>query len=382
MKIGILGTLSKPISESSSGGTEVFCYLLAKGLVKKGHTVYLFASKASFVPGVNVISVSPVIIEEIKQTYFTQKKQEVPPAEKKVIDQSLVARMTLAIKEYESSVDIFHDNTSSAIVGSVSDMLKRPIVTTFHMPPGEFPEYVEVPRLITNPTNSYVSVSRYEQRHVDIPSTLIYNGIDVDSFVVNTEGGKGLMWIGRVSKQTPKGLQEAVLLARATKKELSFAANITDQDYFTTEIQPHISDSIHDCGKILDDQKKNEFLGNARAALFPIQWEEPFGFVFIEAMACGTPLIAYARGSVPEIIEDGVTGFIVNPSETDIRGNWTVKKTGEEGMKEAIERIYAMDETSYRAMRQACRKRVEDHFSVDTMVKGYETLYESLLKKT
>lgn len=101
----------------------------------------------------------------------------------------------------------------------------------------------------------------------------------------------------------------------------------------------------------------------------------------MEAMACGTPILAYARGAVPEIIEDGVTGFTVNSSDTDVRGDFIVKKTGEQGMLEAIERIYALPDDEYQAMRRACRKRVEEYFTAERMVTGYETLYKKILKE-
>lgn len=99
----------------------------------------------------------------------------------------------------------------------------------------------------------------------------------------------------------------------------------------------------------------------------------------IEAMACGTPVVAYARGSVPEVIKDGETGFIVNPSDTDIRGNWIIKKTGIEGLCEAVERIYSMPEDQYRQMRRNCRAHVEKNFTVERMVDEYEKVYKEIL---
>lgn len=101
----------------------------------------------------------------------------------------------------------------------------------------------------------------------------------------------------------------------------------------------------------------------------------------IESMACGTPVVAFARGSVPEIIKDGETGFIVNPSDDDIRGNWIIKKTGIEGLCEAVERIYSMPEKQYLEMRKACRAHVEKHFTVERMVDEYEKVYEEILAK-
>jgi glycosyltransferase involved in cell wall biosynthesis len=101
--------------------------------------------------------------------------------------------------------------------------------------------------------------------------------------------------------------------------------------------------------------------------------------VMIEAMACGTPVVAFARGSVPEVIKDGETGFIVNPSDEDKQGDWIFKRTGVDGFGEAVERIYSMPDTEYRKMRYACRRHVEENFTVEKMVNGYETVYRKIL---
>jgi glycosyltransferase involved in cell wall biosynthesis len=101
--------------------------------------------------------------------------------------------------------------------------------------------------------------------------------------------------------------------------------------------------------------------------------------MFTESMACGTPVITYARGSAPEIIIDGVTGFLVNQSEELKRGNWIIKKTGIDGLCEAIERIYTMPENQYRQIRKACRTHVEQNFTVEKMIDGYEKVYEKIL---
>ena len=118
-----------------------------------------------------------------------------------------------------------------------------------------------------------------------------------------------------------------------------------------------------------------KFYQNACAFLFPIHWEEPFGLVMIEAMACGTPVIAYNRGSVSEIVRDGVTGFIIEEEDRGNqgnRGNWVIKKTGIEGLVEAIKRIGEID-------RASCRRHVEENFTMEKMVEGYEKVYKKIL---
>ena len=130
---------------------------------------------------------------------------------------------------------------------------------------------------------------------------------------------------------------------------------------------------------MLTTPRREEVMGRAKCLLFPIKWEEPFGMVLIEAMACGTPVVAYARGSVPEIIKDGETGFIVNSSDSDIRGDWIVKKTGIAGLCEAVEKIYSMSKVEYQKMRHACRTHVEANFTVEKMADNYEKVYQKIL---
>ena len=125
-------------------------------------------------------------------------------------------------------------------------------------------------------------------------------------------------------------------------------------------------------------EAKNQLYGKASYFLYPIVWEEPFGLVFLEAMASGTPVIAFAKGAVPEIIKDGETGFIVNPLDNDIRGDWIIKKTGIEGLAQAIEKISSMSDTEYRQMRQNCRKHVEENFIVEKMANEYVEVYKKI----
>jgi glycosyltransferase involved in cell wall biosynthesis len=125
----------------------------------------------------------------------------------------------------------------------------------------------------------------------------------------------------------------------------------------------------------------NSFLGSGKLFIFPTRWEEPFGLVLVEAMACGTLVVTFACGSVPEVIKDGETGFIVNSSEEDKRGDWIVKKTGIEGLCEAVERIYSMPEEQYRQMRRACQAHVENNFTVEKMVDEYEKIHKQILEK-
>ena len=124
------------------------------------------------------------------------------------------------------------------------------------------------------------------------------------------------------------------------------------------------------------DSDKNDFLSKAKALLFPISWEEPFGLVMIEAMSCGTPVIAYNRGSVSEIVKDGVTGFIIDPDNQNRpnKGSWIIKEQGVEGLVVAMNRLNEIN-------RVACREHVTNHFSVSQMVAGYEKVYQKIIQE-
>jgi Glycosyltransferase len=143
----------------------------------------------------------------------------------------------------------------------------------------------------------------------------VYHGLPADIYRFHPEPGSYLAFLGRISPE--KRVDRAIEIAKQVGMPLKIAAKIdrVDQDYFESEIAPLLSNSLVEFVGEIDDDEKDEFLGNAYALLFPIDWPEPFGLVMIEAMACGTPVIAYRGGAVPELVEPGQTGFIVEGLE-------------------------------------------------------------------
>jgi glycosyltransferase involved in cell wall biosynthesis len=184
----------------------------------------------------------------------------------------------------------------------------------------------------------------------------VHHGLPVDLYAPRFEAGKYLAFIGRISPE--KRLDRAIEIARRTSMPLKIAAkvDITDRAYFETEIEPLLHDPLIEYLGEIGDHEKAEFLGNAYALLFPIDWPEPFGLVMIEAMACGTPVVAYRRGSVPEVMEDGVTGYMV--------------ETLDEALA-AVERLMNFDRIS-------CRAAFERRFTADRMAGDYLEVYRSL----
>jgi glycosyltransferase involved in cell wall biosynthesis len=166
-----------------------------------------------------------------------------------------------------------------------------------------------------------------------------------------------LAFLGRISPE--KRVDRAIEIACRTGMELKISAKVdaVDREYFEQEIEPLLQNPLIEFVGEISEKEKGDFLGNARALLFPIDWPEPFGLVMIEALACGTPVIACRRGSVPEIIEDGVTGFIVN------------------GVEEGVNAVNRLDTIS----RRRCRQIFDQRFTSSQMLNGYLGIYENLL---
>ena len=186
----------------------------------------------------------------------------------------------------------------------------------------------------------------------------IYHGLPEELYTYYESEGQYLAFIGRFSPE--KGPDRAIELAKATGLPLKLAAKVEklDQEYFERNIKQLLEHSLIDYVGEIGEKDKNEFLGNALALVFLIDWPEPFGLVMIEAMACGTPVIAWDNGSVPEIIEDGVNGFIVSSMEE---------------AQEAIKRIHTID-------RKVVRQVFEEKFSVRKMTENYLEVYEELIQ--
>ena len=186
----------------------------------------------------------------------------------------------------------------------------------------------------------------------------VYHGLPSDLYRPCSESGDYLVFLGRISSE--KRLDRAIEIARRSGMRLKVAAKVdaVDRKYFKKTIEPLLDDPIVECIGEVGDRGKQELLGKAYALLFPIDWPEPFGLVLIEAMACGTPVIAYPGGSVPEIVEHGVTGFIVDNLCDATR---------------AVDQVGRLD-------RALCRSRFEERFSAARMAEDYLKIYERLLK--
>jgi glycosyltransferase involved in cell wall biosynthesis len=286
----------------------------------------------------------------------------------------------------QDQFDVYHVNIGNGeLVLPFSRFVKKPIIITLHghFLPTDAQEYF---RLLEHQKNVYfVAISNSQRSFMPQLNYIrtIYHGVDVKrNFKFSANGGNSIMWAGRAIPE--KGLDVVLQVIKATKKE-GHLFMLTKTE-FLEWLENKILKRLHSINRSVSVNSEFNLsrlklvpkYQNSKLFLFPVQWEEPFGLVMAEAMACGTPVVAYARGSVPEVVKDGVTGFVVNPSDDDIRGNFIIIKTGVEGLCEAVERIYAMSESEYKQMRLDCRRHVEKNFSVSRMVQEYIDIYKQV----
>lgn len=374
LKILLGGGLRETINIKSSGGGGVFNYFFAKELAKRGCEVTILGLNGGKVPGCNLIPIasSEEEVMRYEENYLLHDAYQ------------LIESQYIALNH--NAYDIIHISYYHYLFAPFSKFISKPIIYTEHLPLLSSEGWQALLKKMVKPSDIFVFVANHAYKKAKLINNkrCILHGIDVSFYPFNPKSDNFLFWLGRSKKK--KGLKEAVVVAKKTKKILYAAQAIKRPDdvvFFEQEIKPLVSNEahIHFVG-INPYPEKLKYYQNAKVFLMPIQWEEPFGLVMIESMACGTPVVAFARGSVPEVIKDGETGFIVNPSDDDIRGNWIIKKTGIDGLCEAVERIYSMPEKEYQEMRYNCRKHVEKHFTVERMVDDYIKVYEEVIRKT
>lgn len=372
MRVAIIGSNSISIKKNAEKGTEIFSHILLSHLVPhaKEHDLELTA----FASGDSDL---PVPIESV--SHRASSFDSGIPEKKYIIFE--LALLSKAFVE-QSQFDLYHVNIGDGDIAlPFIPFVSKPVLITLHNTAhlGYVKQYFSLFKNLSNVF--FVSISN-EQRKLFPPLNYvdnIYHGIDaVNAFTFSQEGGESIMWAGRGVPK--KGMDAVIEIAQIVQKkaQLFALAKKNYREWLHYQRESVANDPLITIQENVERSRLVSHYQQSKLFLFPITWEEPFGLVLIEAMACGTPVVAYARGSMPEIIEDGKTGFLVNPSPSDIRGDWVIKKTGMAGLHEAVERIYAMTDAEYQGMRQACRNHVEKYFSADQMAKKYIEVYKKL----
>jgi glycosyltransferase involved in cell wall biosynthesis len=333
MRIAQIAPLAESVPPQLYGGTERVVAWLAEELVALGHDVTLFASGDS-VTSARLIPIIPRL--EPFPCYAAQ------------LD---------AVAQLSSEFDVLHWHTDWIHLPLVAH-LGVPHLTTLH----NRLDAPELPALVQRfPAAPLISIS--DHHRLPLPSAnwlaTVYHGMPAGALMPSYDPGNYLAFVGRLTKE--KGPETAIKLATAAGKPLRMAAKIprSETRYYKERLKPLIDGRQISLVGELDDPAKGDLLRGASALLFPIDWPEPFGLVMIEAMACGTPVIAFRRGSVPEVIDEGVTGFIVENEDEAIA---------------AIERVSELDRRSVRAA-------FEQRFTARRMAEEYVRHYEHLLQR-
>lgn len=346
---------------------------LADCLVDRGHNVYLYAApgtrtKAKLFSGEEDLIKHDFIGAKVRGFDRISKEKTAHLATKMEYEIDLTVKAYIHAKEMGLQVmHSYHDFMAHYI----NKLIDVPTVYTLHDPRPR-PEHLEYWRFKHFKNDNYIFISQSQIRnfrHLVKVFGLAYHGVKISEFPFSKTGGEYLGFIGRYIKE--KGVDLAIHAAQAAKIPLRMIGDDAYRvlPYYQKKIKPHLKKRVVEDETFFGEADRGEFLKNAKAILFPILWEEPFGMVMIEAMACGTPVIAFDRGSVHEVIKDGETGFIVDPKE------------GLVGFEKAVRRMRDLPGVTYQGMRVACRKRVEENFTVEKMAEHHEKLYEKAIGK-
>jgi glycosyltransferase involved in cell wall biosynthesis len=334
MRIALIAPPWIPVPPPAYGGTELVVDVLARGLAAAGHQVTLATTGDSTCP--------------VERTWVYDHARTGEMGD-------IAIELTHVLHAYSmvGDADVIHDHT----VGGPALASRRsypPVVTTNHSP------FTEDLRRHYRALEHRVAIVAISHHHAstagDVPvAAVIHHGIDASRYPVGP-GGDHLVFVGRMSPV--KGVPQAIEIARRAGVPLDIAAKMratSEREYFQAEVKPLLGGDIRYVGEV-DREEKLALVGGARALLNPIRWDEPFGLCMVEALACGTPVIATPRGATPEIVDDGITGFLASTTDQAVT---------------AVTWAAALD-------RHACRRAVEARFSARRMVADHLTLYHDV----
>ncbi len=352
---------------------------LANGLVNRGHEVFVYSAPGTRTNAKLITGESNLINHDFTSPKFRgldrlEKQKSARIATKIEYEIDLTTRAYL--HAIEKKLDIVHSYLDF-VAHYVNRLVDIPTVYTLHDPCPRR-EHLEYWRFRHFKNDNYVFISKSQVKNFRgllNPVGIVYHGININKFPFESKEGSYLAFLGRYIEE--KGITDGIHAAIKSKIALKMIGDDAYRalPYFKNKILPHLKKGVVEDETFFGKSNRGPFLKHAKALLFPIKWEEPFGMVMIETMACGTPVIAYNRGSVSEIVRDGLTGFIIDPDDKERpgKGSWIIKKQGVDGLLEAIQRIGEIN-------RSSCRKHVEENFSIEKMVEGYEEVYSKIIK--
>jgi glycosyltransferase involved in cell wall biosynthesis len=336
MKVAILSPVVWRTPPRNYGPWELVASNITEGLLEKGIDVTLFATGDSITNG--------------KLDYVIEKPYgENPELDAKVCECTHISYLM----ERAPGFDIIHNNFDFLPL-TYSRLIKTPMITTIHgfSSPKIIPVYKRY-----NDINTYVSISNSDRSPELNYIATIYNGVNEKEFVFKEKHGDYLLFFGRIHNE--KGTNECIQIAKKAGMKLIIAGFIQDENYFNEKVKPYLNnDDVVYAGNA-GPEKRNELLGGAYALLHPINFEEPFGLSVVESFFCGTPVIAFNKGSMPELIIDGKTGFLVS------------------NIIEAVEALKDITKLN----RNDCRSLAENKFTRSKMAEDYIEVYKQILNK-
>jgi glycosyltransferase involved in cell wall biosynthesis len=345
LRIAQVAPLWTPIPPRTYGGIELLMKLLIDELVVRGHEVTLFSSADCKTAG---------RLHEVIETNLTELFTDGRGYMPEYYLNSLMAEALRAQDDF----DVIHYHHGTAWL-PLAATARTPGLFTMHTSPHLDDEWA----MRRWPEVAVAGISQCQMRGAGLKLgrefPIVYNGCDFDAYEPSFERGKYLAFLGRLSPE--KNPLDAIRIARAAEWPIVLAGqpqNANEERYFAEHIAPLIDDEQVRWIGAVNHAQKNELLRNAAALIFPIQWEEPFGLVMIEAMACGTPVVAHRRGSVEEVVENGVTGYHAAVIDS---------------LADLVPRALELD-------RRAVRARAQERFGFRQMVDDYVELYRALLK--
>jgi glycosyltransferase involved in cell wall biosynthesis len=365
MRIALVAPLVTPIVQPYLGGAQALVAELAQGLQQRHHDVTIFAREGSHVP--DVASEMITVPESVVPAQFAGPPQERPTDPGFFAQANIFLDLFLRLRQRQEEFDVVHAHAFDWPSFTCSALLEHvPVVHTIHLPPVS-PEINEALRILHRQGHplTLVTVSRACARaYADYTpfDHVIYNGLDLEAIPFSPQVAEDapLLFAGRITAE--KGVEEAIEIAEQAGWPLLIAGGIYDPDYYQTRIAPRLEQAgerVRYLGQ-LDHAALWNLMGQARGLLFPSIWDEPFGLTMSEAMATGTPVIAFQRGAAEEIVCDGETGFLVGPGDCAAAAI-------------LVEKLPTLS-------RARSRAHIELHFSFEQMLSKHEEMYAGLLR--
>ena len=345
LRIAQIAPIWNDVPPAHYGGIERVASSITEELVRRGHEVTLFATSSSKTQARLVSSVISPMAGKIAWENPSYTIFNISEAYRRARD-----------------FDIIHSHADYWCFPFAS-LTTVPTVHTLHNLLSQDKDSDEYQFYVQYRNQRLISISNNQRQ--GLPWNFIdtvYNGIDTQKFSFSSSRGNYLFWTGRITNS--KGAKDVLLVAKKLQMPLIFAGHLIggNKEFLETEVKPLLNDKLITLTGDITPKEAIKYYQNAYCTLMPIHWEEPFGLVMAESLACGTPVIAYRRGSVPEIIEDGKTGFIVE------------EKDGIDGIVGAVKKVDQID-------RFSCRQKVENQFTIEKMVDRYEKIYDTVINK-